>query len=463
VDKAIDYPSATAGELAAALAARQVSAVELFEAAVATIEARDGPINAIVVRDFDRAHEAAKAADAALARGERAPLLGVPMTVKEAFRMAGLPATWGIAEYKGWTPTADAVVVQRLKAAGAVILGKSNIQPFLGDWQSNNPIYGRTCNPYDLTRVPGGSSGGSAAALAAGMVPLELGSDIGGSVRVPAHMCGVFGHKASFGLVPGRDFAAPPFDAEAQDVEFGVYGPLARTAADLELGLRVVAGPSEDDWVGYRLALPPPRHKALKDFRVLVITEHPLVDGAVRGPIETLADELAALGAKVARQSPLAPDILADHRRYQAMLGAINRRSVPGATTTLTSFDWMNGLDDIVAARAKWRALFAAFDVVLAPPFGVPAYPHQDETDWSKRTFEINGAATPYGAQLSWPGIAGYPGLPSTCAPLGLTAGGLPTGVQIIGPRFEDFTTIAFAALIERDLGKTAPTPPGLK
>jgi amidase len=179
-EKPLDYATASAGGLAKALAARQVSAVELCDIAIAAIETKDGPINAVVVRDFDRARDAAKAADAALARGENRPLLGVPMTVKESHHIAGLPTTWGLAPFKGWTPTTEAVGVTRLKTAGAVVLGKTNVPPSLGDWQANNPIYGRTNNPHDLSRSPGGSSGGGAAALAAGMVPLEYGSDIGG-------------------------------------------------------------------------------------------------------------------------------------------------------------------------------------------------------------------------------------------------------------------------------------------
>ena len=191
---AIDYPTASARELVNALAERRIGALELTDVAIARIEAVDGPINAVVVRDFDRAREAARAADAALSRGERRPLLGLPMTVKESHNVAGLRTSWGVEMFGHWIAPTDSVGVARLKAAGAVILGKTNIPPFLADWQSDNPIYGRTNNPLDLSRSPGGSSGGAAAALAAGMVPLEFGSDIGGSIRVPAAFCGVFGH-----------------------------------------------------------------------------------------------------------------------------------------------------------------------------------------------------------------------------------------------------------------------------
>ncbi|MBA3810962.1 MAG: amidase, partial [Caulobacteraceae bacterium] len=250
-------PFASAGELAAALAERKVSAVELLEAAVERIERLDGAINAVVVRDFDRAREAAKAADAALARGERRPLLGVPMTVKEAHNVAGLPTTWGLVAYKDWIAPTDSVGVARLKAAGAVILGKTNIPPLLADWQSGNPVYGRTNHPLDAARTPGGSSGGSAAALAAGMVPLEFGSDIGGSIRVPAAFCGVFGHKPSYDLIPERGHAPPGLDGVP--AVLGVIGPMARSAADLALALDILAGPDDDQAVGYRLDLKAPR------------------------------------------------------------------------------------------------------------------------------------------------------------------------------------------------------------
>ncbi|MBV8401566.1 MAG: amidase, partial [Acetobacteraceae bacterium] len=228
------------------LASRQISAVELLQNSIARIEALDPRINAVVVRDFERAHTAATAADAALARGERRPLLGVPVTVKEAFDVAGLPTTWGIPPFKGWQPSQDAVVVARLKTAGAVVLGKTNVPTALADWQTDNEVYGTTNNPWDLTRTPGGSSGGSAASLAAGYVSLEMGSDLGGSIRIPAHFCGVCGHKPIYGLVPLRGHqlpqSEPPFF-----FDLAVRGPMARSAGDLALALDVIAGPDEPD------------------------------------------------------------------------------------------------------------------------------------------------------------------------------------------------------------------------
>jgi amidase len=454
-EKPLDYATATAGALAKALSARQVSAIELCDAAIAAIEAKDGPVNAVVVRDFDRARDAAKSADVALTRGERTPLLGVPMTVKESHDIVGLPTTWGLEPFKGWMPKVDAVGVTRLKGAGAVILGKTNVPPGLGDWQSANPIYGRTNNPHDVGRSPGGSSGGGAAALAAGMIPLEYGSDNGGSIRVPAHFCGVFGHKPTYGLVPSDGHSPPPFDPPRAEIEFAVVGPLARTASDLELALGVLAGPTGDASRAYRLDLPPPREARLADFRVLVLDAHPLasVDDEVVGPLHALADRLGGLGAEISRDSSLVPDLAASQTTYFAMMGAILARDRPGAKPSLDTFGYLEGLDAIVRAQAQWSELFEAFDVVLAPPLGAAAFPHTDEADFTKRRLTINGEASPYGAQIAWCAMATFPGLPATCAPIARTKAGLPIGVQIIGPRFEDRTPIAFAGLIEREFG----------
>src|SRR5438045_7759315 len=215
----------TPTELLKALADRKVSSRELVDAAIGRIEALDGKINAIVVRDFDRARAAADAADAALAKGERKPLLGLPMTVKEHYAVAGLPSTRGDPKYKNWKAEVDALVVQRLKGAGAIVLGKTNVPLNLADFQSYNEVYGSTSNPWDLSRTPGGSSGGSAAALAAGFVPLELGSDIGGSLRAPAHFCGVFSHKPTLDLIPRRGAAPPQNSAVPVRGDMSVAGP----------------------------------------------------------------------------------------------------------------------------------------------------------------------------------------------------------------------------------------------
>ncbi|WP_337185538.1 amidase family protein [Phenylobacterium sp.] len=454
-----DLLDLSAGEIVAALAAGRASAAELADAAIARIEARDGPLNAVVVRDFERARTAARAADQALARGDRRPLLGLPMTVKESHEVDGLPSTWGSPAFNGWTASKDAVAVQRLKAAGAIILGKTNVPPFLADWQSTNPVYGRTCNPWDLSRTPGGSSGGSAAALAARMTPLEVGSDIGGSIRVPAAFCGVFGHKPSYGIVPLRGHSPPGLDGGP--IALAVVGPMARTAADLDLGLGVLAGPEPEEARGWSLRLPPPRHTALADHRVLVLDHHPsaATDDAIRQAIDRVAARLEAQGAQVARSSDRLPDLAAQHRVYTGLLNAAMSRGSP-AGTTLNAHDWMNLQDAQLAYRRQWDGVFEAFDVVLTPAFGTVAFRHVDEPDNSKRVLRIDGRDTGYFDQLAWPALALLPNLPATVVPVDVSPEGLPVALQVVGPYLEDRTAIAFAGHLEREFGGYRP-PPG--
>ncbi|HEX5378308.1 MAG TPA: amidase family protein [Phenylobacterium sp.] len=448
-----DLAAASAGELAKAVVAGQVSALELTDAAIGRIEALDGPINAVVVRDFDRARAAAKAADAALARGERLPLLGVPMTVKESHNVGGLPTTWGSEAFNGWIAPQDSVGVSRLKAAGAVILGKTNVPPFLSDWQAANPVYGRTRNPYDLSRSPGGSSGGAAAALASGMVPLEFGSDIGGSIRIPAAFCGVYGHKASFGLIPQRGHAPPGVDGAG--TELAVVGPMARTAADISLAMDVLAGPADEEAIAYRLDLPVARHARLADYQVLILDRHPSAeaDDEILGALHALGDRLEDQGAEVSRETDLLPDLASAHEIYMAMLNTAMSRGGPPQPGALSAHEWMGLQDGQLALRRRWAGLFERFDVVLAPAFGSVAFPHIADANPQDRILALNGRPTPYFAQLAWPGMATVANLPATAAPIGMSREGLPIGVQVIGPFMEDRTTIAFAALMEQAFG----------
>jgi amidase len=265
----------------------------------------------------------------------------------------------------------------------------------------------------------------------------------------------VFGHKPTYGLVPLAGHAPPPSEAPSAGVEFGVVGPLARTASDLALALGVLAGADGDEARAFHVDLPPPRGAEIPDFRVLLLDHHPLagVDAEVLSPLQALAARLEGLGAEVSYGSSLIPDLAAAQATYMALLGTILARGRPDAKPAVDTFGYLAGLDAIARAQAQWRELFETFDVVIAPPFGTAAFPHTDEPAWSKRRLTINGAQTPFGAQIAWSGIATFPGLPATCAPISKTKAGLPVGVQIIGPRYEDRTPIAFAGLIEREFG----------
>ena len=479
-----DYSSI--GELSEALRSRRMSASELFELTIARIETLDERLNAIVVRDFDRAKDAAKAADVALARGERRPLLGVPVTLKEPFNLAGLPTTWGYQNFKDFRPTEDALVASRLKEAGAVIIGKTNIPLGLRDFQSYNDIYGTTNNPWDVGRSPGGSSGGSAASIAAGLGALSIGSDIGGSVRVPAHFCGVYAHKPTIGLVPLRGYNPPPAPPMLGHGDLAVAGPIARHASDLALALDVIAGPDEaNEGIGYHLALPRPRHDDLKMFRVLIIDSHPLMPTghAVRSAIGRLAERLERLGVKVAHTSASLPDLAASARLYMRLLNAATSSRVSpedfieaqrragslsadddslqaerARGTVMSQRDWL--AVDAVRRRSQqqWREFFREWDVVIYPVAAVAAFPHDHSEPIEARHLDIDGRAYPYyDACFVWADPASTCGLPATAIPIDRSPSHLPIGVQVIGPYLEDRTTIAFAELLEREFGGFVP------
>ncbi|WP_291852446.1 amidase [Bradyrhizobium sp.] len=477
----------TAVELSSALATRKVSAVELAQDAIGRIERHDEKINAICVRDFERGLAAARAADAELARGEKKPLLGIPMTVKESYNVAGLPTTWGNPAQKDFQPAEDALPITRVKGAGGVILGKTNVPIGLADWQSYNEIYGTSNNPYHLGRTPGGSSGGSSAALAAGYGPLSLGSDIGGSLRVPAFHCGVYAHKPTFDLVAMRGHTPPPLPPLPSNRDLSVIGPMARSAADLSLLLDVIAGPDPlEAGKAYHLSLPAARHTVLKNFRVLLIDTDPVMptDGVVRGTLERLATNLAGAGVKVDRSSPLLPDFAASSRLYMRMLMSFLSASfaqevyagaqaaaaaLPAEDNSLAAErlrgialghrDWLMADGGRSRLRAQWRELFRTYDAVICPIMPTPAYPHDHSDDQEKRRVNIDGKDYVYPDQLAWPGIATLPGLPATAIPTGFAPDGLPIGVQIVGPWLEDRTPLKLAELIEHEFGGFKPPP----
>ena len=433
--KLTDRPGAIA--LAAAVRRGECTPLQTVERAISKIEQLDAHINAVVVPDFDRARDAARAMGAA--PGPNQPLFGVPMTVKESFDVAGLPTTFGHVKYKDNIAARDAVVVQRLKAAGAIILGKTNVPPDLADLQSDNPLYGRTNNPHDHDRVAGGSSGGGAAAVASGMVPCEYGSDIGSSIRNPAHFNGIWGHKTSFGLVSRRGHSHPLTSGrEVHDGPLSVVGPLARDADDLALLLEVTAD------------FPVPRRDPpLAGMRFLALLDHPVseVDDGVRGPIEAALRELEKAGATVARSSDWVPDLARQHADYLKLLNVAMARGQPGPNgEALPLAGWFALLDAQAANEYAWEALFAHYDFVLAPPLAFFAFPH-DATPLRDRRIAINGKDSAFSDTLAWAGLATLPGLPSTVVPVG-ESGGLPCGMQVIGPRWGDFACIAAAKRI---------------
>jgi amidase len=486
---ACEWDYCTIKELTTLLRARKISVLELVNRTIARIEAVDRRINSVVVRDFERARNAAKAADAALSRGETRPLLGVPITVKESFNVEGLPTTWGFPQFKNFTPKEDALVVSRVKYAGAVVLGKTNVPVGLSDWQSYNDIYGTTNNPWELRRTPGGSSGGSAAALASGFGPLSLGSDMGGSLRVPAHYCGVYAHKPTLGLVPIRGQTPPGLPPLPNDSDLAVVGPMARSAADLALALDVIAGPDEErGGLGYRLALPAARRDDLKSFRVLVLNQHPLAptSNAVSAALDRLSERLVRSGVKVAHDSPLLPEAAGSARLYMRLLYSFwgghmpadvydrmrrkaaalspGDRSLAAERTrgsVMSHRDWLAADAERAGVRRQLSDLFREWDLVLCPAAPTPAFPHDHSTPIESRHIEIDGKLRSYlDAQLVWAGLATISGLPATVAPIERSETGLPIGVQIIGPYLEDRTTIAFAHFLEREFGGFAP-PPG--
>jgi len=483
-----EWDYASASELVAALRARKVGALELADRAIARIEALDPQINAVVVRDFERARRAARSADSALARGEGGALIGVPVTIKESFDVEGLPTTWGDPKFRTFRPKADALAVERLRAAGAVVLGKTNVPLWLADWQSYNAIYGVTSNPWNPARTPGGSSGGCAAALAAGFGALSLGSDIGGSLRIPAHYCGVYAHRPTFGLVPRRGHQPPGAPVLPYELDLATVGPVARSAADLGLALDVVAGPDPlDSGAAYRLALPPARHEKLSDYRVLILDAHPLAPTAasVRAVMAALRERLTRANVRCAGASPALPDLADSARLFVRLLSSwygaglperayerafakadtLSRanRSLAAERTrgiALTHRAWIANEGARAELRERWRVFFQEWDIVLCPVAPTPAFPHDHSQPVEARRLTIDGKRFPYvDAEIVWPSVAAVAGLPATVAPIERSADGLPIGVQIIGPAFGDRTTLAFAELVEHAFGGFARPP----
>ncbi len=444
------YPQLTrepgALDTAAAIRAGKMSVVEAVDAAIVRLEHLDAEIDALAVPNFRAAYEEAKALEAAGPRGDQ-PLFGVPMTIKESFDVAGLPTTFGHPQFRDQIAPRDALLVRRLKAAGAVIVGKTNVPVDLTDWQSFNPVYGRTTNPHNPDRSPGGSSGGSAAAVASGMVACEYGTDIGGSVRVPAHFSGVWGHKTTWGLVPKHGHEHPAMSRRegfiaAADGPLSIAGPLARNAADLAVLTEVGAD------VPLRR-----RPKPLRECRLLAITSLPgaPVDASVREPTEAAVEALARAGVRIDRSSDFLPDQAAHYRSYLKMMNIVMAGGAPAPDgKQATARDWFALMNAQATCMAQWEALFAVYDFVLAPPAPVLAVPHSDKAVF-RCTLNIDGTEEPGGGALVWAGMATFPGLPATVLPIGsgtYLGAELPCGMQVIGPRWSDLDCIAAAEAI---------------
>ena len=481
----LDVPFRSAKQLAADVRKKKIGCLELLDLYLARVEKYDGALNAIVVRDFDRARTRARAADRALARRQVwGPLHGVPMTIKESYDVAGLPTTWGVPAYAKNVATKNAVAVDRLVAAGAVLFGKTNVPLFLADWQSYNAIYGTTNNPWDVSRAPGGSSGGSAAALAAGLTGLEAGSDIGSSIRNPAHFCGVYGHKPTWGIVP-RTGQALPWQTAAVDID--VVGPLARSTDDLGLALSVMAGPDDTEAAGWQLRLTPPRQKRLRDFRVALMLEAPnaAVDREVQDRLQALGDFLGRQKVKVddrarpdidtgeafalytrllrAATSDRQSDADFEQNAVIARGLAVSDQSYYARATraaVLSHRDWLAANETRHRMRRAWADFFTKYDLLLCPVAGTAAFPHDHKGERYERTLLVNGRRVPVTDHLFWAGYSGAFYLPSTAAPCGFTPGGLPVGVQIVGPQYGDLTCLAFARQLEREFQAFVP-PPG--
>lgn len=475
---------ATAGEIAGQLRAGSFSSREIVSAYIARIEGSGSGLNAVIARRFEEALKEADAADAARRAGHASgPLAGVPITVKDSFDVAGLPSTFGHPERAGHRARRHAVAVERLVEAGAIVLGKTNVPKDLADWQSFNAVYGATANPWDEGRSPGGSSGGSAAALAAGLSALELGSDIAGSIRVPAVFCGVWGHKPTYGIVPKRGHGIVE---HATPSDISVAGPLARSAFDLEMALDLMAGSDPQDGTAWRLELPAEPRRKLREFRIAIVDtdSHYPVDRSIRRALAELGDALGREGAQV-DPTPRLPIGSVEHFELFVTLlrGATSERltdedvsrlaakarAFPAADLgyealmhrglTQSHRGWLAANNRRAALRRGWQAFFEDYDALICPVMTTPAFESMIGVPKIEQWFDVDGSKRPAADCYYWIGIPALSYLPATAIPIGMSDGGLPIGAQIIGPAFADKRCLVLAQLIETAFRRFVPPP----
>jgi amidase len=457
-----DILTQPATDVARMLRGRELSSRELTEAQLARIEAVNPGLNAVVELRGEQALAEAAAADDATARGgQLGPLHGLPMTIKDSFDVAGLHTTWGNPAFRDHVAGADATVVRRLRRAGAVVVGKTNVAFMLGDFgQTANELFGATANPWDPARTPGGSSGGAAAAVAAGMSFLEYGSDLVGSIRLPASYCGVYGLRPSVASVPLTGFQPPGPPAAPSDMTYlSAVGPLGRSASDLRTALQVTAGPEAPAARAWRWALARPRHSRLEDVRVGVVLDHGQapVSGEVGAVLSDAVDALARAGATVAAGWPEGVDPVAQAESFGFQVRLFFAYQEPG--DDLPPFaEVVDQERRRMAARAAWGRYFQDVDVFLCPASFTTAFPH-DPRPFQDRTIATPEGERPYADQVFWVAQPALPGLPAVAAPVGRSAAGLPVGAQVVGPLHEDDTAITVAELLAEVAGGYQPPP----
>lgn len=448
----VDLHLAPAHVLAELLRARRLGAVELLDLHLARIQRHNPALNAVVGIDDGRARAQAIAADAASVRDDRRGRLhGLPMTLKDSYAVAGMRTTCGHEPLRDHVPDTDATIVARLKAAGAIILGRTNVPTLVDDFQTDNPIFGRTNNPWALDRTPGGSSGGAAAALAAGLTPLEVGSDLGGSIRLPAHFCGVYGLRPTDGRVPGTGHIPPLPGAPRGVRSMQAYGPMARHLDDLELALRVIAGPDgiDPDVAPVELAA-----ASLPDPGALRLVVAPAFGGVpvareITSAIRRLVDGMASAALRIEERLPTIDFDEADHLRRQLarLVNGVFGPDAEEVPAEQRAAAWyLRAMDRRDAYSAAWEEFLADVDAFICPVAMTVAFPHVRTGD----PVAVDGTAVSYWSISHYTGAFNFSGHPALAVPLGISTDGLPFGIQLVGRRWSELRLIGVARILER-------------